>query len=195
MAACKSMTDAAHGVPGSSMVTAMARNGVNFGIRLSAAPATRWFQAPANPVDGLYFPGYSRRRRRRRPRRLGHHRDQRARRLRDGGLAGDRPVRRRHAGRRDCATAGGCCRITLGAQSRVHAAGAQLRRHAAGHRRAARSSIRGVLPIINTGIAHREAGRRPDRRRDHRRRWTASPRRSRRSLEPGRRTPEDARRG
>ena len=35
MAACKSMTDAAHGVPGSSMVTVMSRNGVTFGIRLS----------------------------------------------------------------------------------------------------------------------------------------------------------------
>ena len=35
MAACKAMLDAAHGVPGSSMVTAMARNGVDFGIRLS----------------------------------------------------------------------------------------------------------------------------------------------------------------
>jgi hypothetical protein len=58
MAACKSMTDAAHGVPGSSMVTVMARNGVNFGIRLSGT-GERWFQAPANPVDGLYFPGYS----------------------------------------------------------------------------------------------------------------------------------------
>ncbi|HKP55316.1 MAG TPA: DUF1116 domain-containing protein [Polyangiales bacterium] len=58
MAACKSMTDAAHGVPGSSMVTVMARNGVNFGIRLSGT-GDQWFQAPANPVDGLYFPGYS----------------------------------------------------------------------------------------------------------------------------------------
>src|SRR5215471_161555 len=58
MAACKSMSDAAHGVPGSSMVTVMARNGVNFGIRLSGT-GDRWFQAPANPVDGLYFPGYS----------------------------------------------------------------------------------------------------------------------------------------
>lgn len=58
MAACKSMSDAAHGVPGSSMVTIMARNGVNFGIRLSGT-GDRWFQAPANPVDGLYFPGYS----------------------------------------------------------------------------------------------------------------------------------------
>jgi hypothetical protein len=58
MAACKSMSDAAHGVPGSSLVTVMARNGVNFGIRLSGT-GNAWFQAPANPVDGLYFPGYS----------------------------------------------------------------------------------------------------------------------------------------
>jgi hypothetical protein len=58
MAACKSMSDAAQGVPGSSMVTVMSRNGVNFGIRLSGT-GERWFQAPANPVDGLYFPGYS----------------------------------------------------------------------------------------------------------------------------------------
>jgi hypothetical protein len=58
MAACKSMSDAAHGVPGSSMVTVMARNGVNFGIRLSGT-GEQWFQARANPVDGLYFPGYT----------------------------------------------------------------------------------------------------------------------------------------
>jgi hypothetical protein len=58
MAAAKSMSDAAHGVPGSSMVTVMARNGVMFGVRLSGT-GDRWFQAPANEVDGLYFPGYS----------------------------------------------------------------------------------------------------------------------------------------
>ncbi len=58
MAACKAMLDAAAGVPGSSMVTAMARNGVNFGVRLSGT-GDAWFEAPANPVDGLYFPGYS----------------------------------------------------------------------------------------------------------------------------------------
>ena len=40
------------------MVTVMARNGVNFGIRLSGT-GDQWFQAPANPVDGLYFPGYT----------------------------------------------------------------------------------------------------------------------------------------
>jgi hypothetical protein len=58
MAASKSMSDAAHDVPGSSMVTVMARNGVTFGIRLSGT-GDQWFEAPANPVNGLYFPGYS----------------------------------------------------------------------------------------------------------------------------------------
>ncbi len=57
MAACKSMLDAAHGVAGSSMVTAMARNGVRFGIRLSGT-GEAWFQADAPRVDGLYFSGY-----------------------------------------------------------------------------------------------------------------------------------------
>jgi hypothetical protein len=57
MAACKLMLDAAHGIPNSSMVTAMARNGVEFGIRVSGAGA-RWFTAPAPVIDGLFFPGY-----------------------------------------------------------------------------------------------------------------------------------------
>jgi Protein of unknown function (DUF1116) len=58
MAACKSMLDAAHGVPGSSLVTGMARNGVDFGIRVSGL-GQRWFTTPAPVVDGLYFAGYS----------------------------------------------------------------------------------------------------------------------------------------
>jgi hypothetical protein len=57
MAACKAMLDAAAGVPGSSMVVAMTRNGVDFGIRLSGT-GDAWFTAPAPLVDGLYFPGY-----------------------------------------------------------------------------------------------------------------------------------------
>jgi hypothetical protein len=58
MAACKAMLDAAANVHGSSMVTAMARNGVDFGIRV-AGTGERWFTAPAPVVDGLYFPGYT----------------------------------------------------------------------------------------------------------------------------------------
>ena len=57
MATCKAMLDAAHGVKGSSLVTVMARNGVRFGIRISGTGDT-WFQADALPVDGLYFPSY-----------------------------------------------------------------------------------------------------------------------------------------
>jgi hypothetical protein len=59
MAACKAMLDAARGVAGSSMVTVMARNGVEFGIQMSGT-GDRWFTSPAPVVDGLYFPGYSR---------------------------------------------------------------------------------------------------------------------------------------
>ena len=58
MAACKSMLDAAADVPFSSMVTAMSRNGVEFGIRTSGS-GDEWFVAPAPLVDGLFFPGYS----------------------------------------------------------------------------------------------------------------------------------------
>jgi Protein of unknown function (DUF1116) len=58
MAACKAMLDAAHGVARSSMLTAMARNGVEFGIRLSGT-GERWFTAPAPKVNGLYFPDRS----------------------------------------------------------------------------------------------------------------------------------------
>jgi hypothetical protein len=58
MAACKAMADAAHGVDGSTMVTTMARNGTDFGIRVSGL-GDRWFTAPVAQPDGLYFSGYS----------------------------------------------------------------------------------------------------------------------------------------
>jgi hypothetical protein len=57
MAAAKATADAASGVAGSSVVTAMARNGVEFGIRLSGTGA-RWFTGPAGEIDGLFFTGY-----------------------------------------------------------------------------------------------------------------------------------------
>jgi hypothetical protein len=58
MAACKAMADAAHGVEGSTIVSAMARNGTDFGIRVSGL-GDRWFTAPAMVPDGLYFAGFS----------------------------------------------------------------------------------------------------------------------------------------
>ena len=57
MPAAKSAADAASGIPGSSIVTTMARNGTRFGIRLSGT-GQRWFTGPAGVVDGLYLPGY-----------------------------------------------------------------------------------------------------------------------------------------
>jgi len=58
MAACKTVLDAAHGIKGSTLVTAMCRNGVEFGIRVSGL-GSEWFTAPAPQVKGLYFPGFS----------------------------------------------------------------------------------------------------------------------------------------
>ncbi len=54
----KAMLEAADGVEGSTIVTVMARNGTDFGIRLASMPE-RWFVAPAGKVQGLYFPQYT----------------------------------------------------------------------------------------------------------------------------------------
>jgi hypothetical protein len=49
--------DAAHGIDKATIVTAIARNGVEVGIRVSGT-GDRWFSAAAPTVDGVYFPGY-----------------------------------------------------------------------------------------------------------------------------------------
>ena len=58
MAMGKSMLDPARGVAGSTIVTAMARNGTDFGIRV-AGQGDAWFTAPVEMPQGLYFPGFS----------------------------------------------------------------------------------------------------------------------------------------
>jgi hypothetical protein len=58
MAACKAMVDAAHGIKGSTIVSVMARNGTDFGIRISGL-GDRWFTAPVAVPKGLYFPGFT----------------------------------------------------------------------------------------------------------------------------------------
>jgi uncharacterized protein DUF1116 len=57
MAAGKATADAAAGTAGASIVTAMARNGTEFGVRL-AGTGDRWFTGPAGVIDGLYLPGF-----------------------------------------------------------------------------------------------------------------------------------------
>lgn len=58
MAACKASVDPARGIPWSTMVTAIARNGVETGIRVSGL-GDPWFTAPAPAIEGLYFPGFT----------------------------------------------------------------------------------------------------------------------------------------
>ena len=58
MAAGKLAVDAAANIPGSSLVTAMARNGTEFGVRLSGT-GDAWFTAPAPIVDGLFLGAYT----------------------------------------------------------------------------------------------------------------------------------------
>jgi Protein of unknown function (DUF1116) len=60
MVASKSIMDAAHGIGRSSVVTAIARNGVTSAIRVSGLGA-RWFEAPSEVPVGLFFPGYAQR--------------------------------------------------------------------------------------------------------------------------------------
>jgi len=59
MAACKAMTDAAHGIEYSTIVTTMARNGTDFGIRVSGLGDKQWFSAPAEIPIGLFFSGFT----------------------------------------------------------------------------------------------------------------------------------------
>ena len=54
----KAMMDPVHGIEGSSVVTAMSRNGTDFGIRVSGL-GDEWFTAPVEMPVGLYFPGFS----------------------------------------------------------------------------------------------------------------------------------------
>lgn len=58
MPACKAVLDAAHGIENCTIVTAMCRNGVEFGIRVSGLGDT-WFTGPAQVINGLLFPGFT----------------------------------------------------------------------------------------------------------------------------------------
>ena len=59
MGACRVAADLAHGVPGSTLVTAMNRNGVDFGLRVGGL-GDRWIVAPVVPLtDAIYYTGYN----------------------------------------------------------------------------------------------------------------------------------------
>lgn len=58
MPAAKCSLEPLEGIKYSTIVYTMARNGTEFGIRV-AGLGNRWFTGPSEIIDGLYFPGYS----------------------------------------------------------------------------------------------------------------------------------------
>ena len=58
MAMGKALADPVRNIEGSSVVTAMSRNGTDFGIRVSGT-GDQWFTAPVEMPVGIYFPGFS----------------------------------------------------------------------------------------------------------------------------------------
>ncbi|MED5574792.1 MAG: DUF1116 domain-containing protein, partial [Pseudomonadota bacterium] len=54
----KAIMDPVSDIEGSSVVTAMSRNGTDFGIRVSST-SDEWFTAPVEMPEGLYFPGFT----------------------------------------------------------------------------------------------------------------------------------------
>jgi hypothetical protein len=58
MPSCKCTVDPAANIEGCSVIVTMARNGTDFGIRVSGL-GDQWFTGPASRVDGLYLPGFS----------------------------------------------------------------------------------------------------------------------------------------
>lgn len=58
MAMGKAIMDPVRGIEASTIVTAMSRNGTEFGIRVSGTGDT-WFTAPVEMPEGLYFPGFT----------------------------------------------------------------------------------------------------------------------------------------
>jgi len=58
MGACKVMMDAAKGIKYSTVLTAMSRNGVEFGVKVSGL-GDSWFTGPAGEIKGFLFPGFT----------------------------------------------------------------------------------------------------------------------------------------
>jgi hypothetical protein len=155
MAAAKAVMETAAGVPGSSIVTAMTRNGREFGIRLSGLP-DRWFTGPASTIEGLYFPGYG-------PEDanpdLGDSAITETMGLGGFAVAASQAVLQSVGG-----TIEESLRITRSMYQITHGQHPILQVPALGFRGTplgidAREVVHtGILPVINTGIAHREPG-------------------------------------
>ena len=156
MAACKSVLDAARDIPYSTVITAMSRNGVDFGINVSGLGG-EWFTAPCLKPKALYFPGFSE---------ADANPDMGDSAIVEcygiGGFAmGAAPAVTRFVGGDGLASALRCTRdmgrITVGTNPDLPMpnmdfagipSGIDIRKVVA----------TGILPVINTGVAHREPG-------------------------------------
>ena len=156
MASGKAIADPARDVEYSSLVVAMCRNGTEFGIQV-AGLGDEWFVAPSPVVDGLFLPGFS---------------------AADAGLdMGDSAITETVGwGAFTLVGAPGILALVGGTNDDALAYTQQMRQHHDRHTpdvsdarpresRASRSGIdirkvvqTGISPIIDTGIAHREAG-------------------------------------
>ena len=58
MAAAKSTLESANGIKNCSLAVLMARNGTDFGIKVSGLDG-QWFTGPAGTIQGLLFPGFT----------------------------------------------------------------------------------------------------------------------------------------
>ena len=155
MAAAKATADAARGIAGSSLVVCMSRNGSEFGIQVAGC-GDRWFTGPAQMVEGLYLPGYG-------P-------DDAAPDMGDSvitetvGLGGfamaAAPAIVQFVGgsaRAATETTTAMYEITAGEHDTLRVPGIDFRGVPLGID-VVRVVDGGTLPVINTGIAHREAG-------------------------------------
>ena len=157
MAMGKAMTDPRAASSGSTVVTAMSRNGTEFGIRVTGT-GDAWFTGAVEMPTGLYFPGFTRGGRQPGHGRFRDRRDGRPRRLRHGGGAG--------GGRASSARAPPPRRVDCTRRWRrsppARIRNGRSRRSTSRACRPASTSAwwsrRGSCPSINTGIAHREPG-------------------------------------
>ncbi|VFS44304.1 protein YahG [Enterobacter cancerogenus] len=155
MAMCKAALDAAHGIEYSTVVTTMARNGYEFGLRVSGLPG-QWFTGPAQQVIGPMFAGY---------------------RPEDSGLdIGDSAITETYGiGGFAMATAPAIVALVGGTVEEAVDVSRQMREITLGENPnvtipllsfmgiptaidITRVAGSGILPVINTAIAHKDAG-------------------------------------
>ncbi len=155
MPAMKAIADAADGVKYSTLVTRMTRNGVNFGIQVSGLKG-RWFTGPAEVPKGLYFMGFSQNDA------AGDFGDSAI--METGGLGGMASAAAPAVTRFVGGNAKDAMRVTEEAYRITHGQSRDFQIPSLDFRGTPlgidmlKVNETGILPSINTGIAHRKAG-------------------------------------